>query len=48
VVLSIPVFVYIGLRITSKEGTFTLNNAELVALWARTISSVNGSLHVTA
>jgi hypothetical protein len=29
VVLSIPVFVYIGLRITSKEGTFTLNNAEL-------------------
>ena len=43
VVLSIPVFVYIGLRITSKEGTFTLNDAELVAIWARTISSVNGT-----
>ena len=34
---------HIGLRITPKEGTFTLNNAELVALWARTISSVNGT-----
>jgi hypothetical protein len=41
VVISIPGFVYIGLRINSPETTNTLDNANLAALWARTIALMN-------
>ena len=41
VVLSIPLGVYIGLRIHSTEGTHTLDNANLAQLWAKTMSLVN-------
>ena len=42
-VLSIPSSVYIVLRQTSKETEFTLDDAELTILWARTIASMNSS-----
>ena len=41
VVISIPVFVYIGLRINSPETAYTLNNANLTLIWARTIALMN-------
>ena len=41
VVLSIPLGVYIGLRINSSETTYTLDNANLAATWARTIALMN-------
>ena len=41
VVLSIPWCVYIGLRINSPQTAYTLDNANLAALWAITISSMN-------
>jgi hypothetical protein len=41
VVISIPVFVYIGLRINSTETTYTLNNTGLAAIWAKTIALMN-------
>ena len=41
VVVSIPGFVYIGLRINSPETTYTLDNANLAAMWAVTISLMN-------
>jgi multisubunit Na+/H+ antiporter MnhB subunit len=41
VVLSIPLGVYIGLRIHSTEGTHTLDNANIAQLWAKTMSLVN-------
>ena len=41
VVVSIPGFVYIGLRINSPETTNTLNNANLAWMWAVTISLMN-------
>ena len=41
VVLSIPFFVCVILRSTSKVGTFTMNDEGLAGLWARTISSMN-------
>ena len=43
VVLNIPVFVYIGLRITSPAKEFTLDNALLAALWTVSITSMNST-----
>ena len=45
VVLNIPVFVYIGLRITSTAKEFTLDNALLAGLWASTITSTNSTFN---
>jgi hypothetical protein len=42
VVLNIPVFVYIGLSITSK-GALTFDNVHIAALWAKTITSMNST-----
>ena len=44
-VLSIPTFVHIGLRLTSKETKFKLDNAEFVGFWARTIASMNSTFN---
>ena len=41
VVVSIPGFVYIGLRINSPETTHILDNANLAWIWAATISLMN-------
>ena len=41
VVLSIPGFVYIGLRINSPETRNTLDNANLAGMWAITLSMMN-------
>ena len=41
VVLSIPISVYIGLTIHSTESTYTLDNANLAALWAKTMALTN-------
>ena len=41
VVISIPWFVYVGLRINSPETTNTLDNATLAGLWGKTISLMN-------
>ena len=41
VVVSIPLFVYIGLRINLPETTNTLDNANLAWMWAATISLMN-------
>jgi hypothetical protein len=41
VVLSIPISVYIGLTIHSTESAYTLDNATLAALWARTMALMN-------
>ena len=43
VVLNIPVFVYIGLNITSTAKEFTLDNALLAGFWASTITSMNST-----
>jgi hypothetical protein len=43
VVLNIPVFVYIGLSITSTANELTLDNALLAALWASTTTSMNST-----
>ena len=43
VVLSIPVFVYIGLSITSTAKSFTFDNAILAGLWASTIAAMNST-----
>jgi hypothetical protein len=43
VVLNIPVFVYIGLSITSTAKEFTLDNAILAGLWASTIAAMNST-----
>ena len=43
VVLSIPVFVYIGLSITSTAKEFTFDNAILAGLWASTTTSMNST-----
>jgi heme/copper-type cytochrome/quinol oxidase subunit 2 len=40
-VVSIPTFVYIGLRINSPETTNTLDNANLAVSWATTIALMN-------
>jgi hypothetical protein len=41
VVLSIPLFVYIGLTIHSSKSTHTLDNANLALTWGVTISLMN-------
>ena len=45
VVLYIPLFVYVALRMISKEKTYMMNDAELAAVWGRTISSMNGTFN---
>ena len=45
VVLSIPVFVYIALRITSSAKESTLDNASLASAWASTITSMNSTFN---
>ena len=46
VVLSaIPLSVYIVLRLTSKETQFTLDNAHIAALWAKTTASANSTFN---
>ena len=44
-VLSIPTFVYIVLRLTSKETEFTFDNAYIAGLWGRTIASTNSTFN---
>jgi hypothetical protein len=41
VVFSIPMGVYIGLRINSPETTYTLDNASLAEIWAITVALMN-------
>jgi multisubunit Na+/H+ antiporter MnhB subunit len=41
VVVSIPMFVYIGFKVNSPETKYTLDNATLAAMWAKTISLMN-------
>ena len=45
VVLSIPSFVYVGLRLTSKATTTTFNVVDLVGLWGKTIISFNSTFN---
>jgi hypothetical protein len=45
VVLFIPAFVYFGLRTTSKEKTFILDNASIAGLWVKTIASFNSTFN---
>ncbi len=45
VVLFIPTFVYIGLRINSSETSGTLDNANVAAFWAETIASINSTFN---
>jgi hypothetical protein len=45
VVLSIPVYVYIGLRINSTETTYTLNSGNLALLWSKTTALMNGTFN---
>ena len=44
VVLSVPVFVYIGLR-TNLKASATLDNGNIAALWAKTIASMNSTFN---
>ena len=41
VVVSIPWFVYIGLRINSPDTEYTLDNANVAGLWGKTIALMN-------
>ena len=43
--LSIPAFVYTGLRIASKNKDISLNKTFIVALWAKTITSMNSTFN---
>ena len=45
VMLSIPTFVYIGLRINSPETRYTLDNASLARIWATTIALMNCAIN---
>jgi hypothetical protein len=45
VVFSIPLGVYIGLTIHSRETTNTLDNANLAGLWTKTMSLMNGTFN---
>ena len=45
IVVYIPTFVYVGLRLTSKWTEFTLDNAYLAGLWAHTIVSMNSTFN---
>ena len=44
-VLSIPAFVYIGLRLTSKKKESTLDNVNVAGLWFHTASSINSTFN---
>jgi hypothetical protein len=44
-VLSIPVFVYLGLRITSKYDASVLDNGQIAAFWVGTIISMNSTFN---
>ena len=43
IVLSILSFVYIGLRLTSKQTEFPLNNTRIAGLWITTTASMNST-----
>jgi hypothetical protein len=43
-VLSIPVFVYLGLRITSKAVS-KLDSANIASLWGKTFGTMNGTFN---
>ena len=46
VTLSVPVFVYVGLMMTSTDATITLDsNADLIGKWALTIISLNSTFN---
>ena len=45
VVMTIPVLAYVVLRATSKERTFSLDEAHLVGLWAKTLSTMNSTFN---
>ena len=45
VALSIPTVIYIGKRMTSKGELYTLDNVDIVSLWAKTISAVNATFN---
>ena len=45
VVLFISVFVYIGLRVVSKEKDFILDNVDIARLWSKTITSFNSTFN---
>ena len=45
VVLSIPVFVYIGLLINSKENISDFSKFHLLGLWAKTVASFNSTFN---
>ena len=45
VVLSIPTWVYIGLRINSIETTYTLNSGNIALLWGKTTALMNGTFN---
>jgi hypothetical protein len=45
VVLSIPVFIYSGLRMISNKKEFTFDSALIASLWAKTMSAINGTLN---
>ena len=45
VLSAIPLSLYIVLRLTSKETEFTLDNAHIAALWAKTTASVNSTFN---
>ena len=44
VVLSIPVFFYVGLRMTSKKQSL-LDNADIAGLWCKTFASLNSTFN---
>jgi hypothetical protein len=45
VVVSIPGFIYVGLRINSPETTYTLDNANLAWMWTITIMLMNSTFN---
>ena len=45
IVLSIPTFAYIGLRLTSKEKEDTLDNATIAGFWTKTTGSMNSTFN---
>ena len=45
VVLSIPIFVYIGLKMSSRDTTLTLGSAYLAGIWSKTIASMNSTFN---
>ena len=45
VVLSIPAFVYIGLKTSLNMETFNLDDADVVGIWSKTIASMNSTFN---